>query len=132
MLDYCDTVGIKLPNDSLEFRESILNSQRADKYFKTPSLWPNPKLLELMALAQHHRVPTRLLDWTRIPYVAAYFAASSAMQNSVSWETGRELAIWALNTELVALYKNVKIISSARSNYFSSFSPIRAFHCTSS
>jgi FRG domain. len=108
---YCDTAGIKLPNDSLEFRKRILNSQRADKYFKNPSLWPNPKLFELMALAQHHRVPTRLLDWTKIPYVAAYFAASSAMQNSVSWETGRELAIWALNTKLVARYKDVKIIT---------------------
>lgn len=106
---YCDCVGIKLPNDSLEFRETILNAQRADRYFLNPSLWPNPALIEMMALAQHHRVPTRLLDWTKIPYVAAYFAASSAIHNSVLWDTTEELAIWALNTELISLYKNIKI-----------------------
>jgi hypothetical protein len=50
-------------------------------------------LLEWLALMQHHGAPTRLQDWTRSPYVAAYFAIED------STEPNGASAVWAIDIE---------------------------------
>jgi hypothetical protein len=40
-----------------------------------------PRLEPIFAIAQHHGVPTGLLDWSRNPLVAAYFAAEHITHN---------------------------------------------------
>lgn len=52
--------------------------------------WPR-QYVEVAALAQHHGVPTRLLDLTRSAHVAAYFAAQLVHQPQSEW-----IAVWAI------------------------------------
>ena len=107
----CDQVGIRIPNDSISFR-NLLSPRSQDKYYMHPALWPDPDLLEVMALAQHHGVPTRLLDWTSNPYVAVYFAASKALATLSDWPDRPNLAVWALDARPILQYKLIQLVEA--------------------
>jgi len=52
------------------------------------------------ALAQHHGIPTRLLDWSHDSRIAAYFACSNVAERDME-EAGKRLAVFALNPFLL-------------------------------
>ncbi|MGX5828273.1 FRG domain-containing protein [Mesorhizobium sp. 43Arga] len=51
------------------------------------------------AVAQHYGLPTRLLDWSRSPYVAAFFGLFDHITTHPRTDSDGFIAIWALDSE---------------------------------
>jgi len=60
-------------------------------------------MIPFIALAQHHGAPTRLLDWSTLANVAAYFAAADIARPGAVPELKKKLEIIAMHRDAVTL-----------------------------
>jgi FRG domain len=108
-----------------EFIEHVKNSMKEDSRLLSH---PPQHTNDWAGLMQHYRVPTLFLDWTCVPYIAAYFAVASLSPEH--WNS--DGAVWFFDERYVEAFTNARMYSTATINkrpdnnlrMFSSYIPV--------
>ena len=89
-LDWADKSGLKVP---INMKTRKLLHSFINHPFK--GYWPQSKFYEIIALAQHHGLPTCALDWSYNYKVALYFAVKDILNNENNKKC--DGVLWAFN-----------------------------------
>jgi hypothetical protein len=115
-VEISDSVGLRIPstNPPLRAQDYLfqLNSGNPMSIPEEGCAWLTPSVDDTSGLAQHHGVPTRLLDFTRNPLVAAYFAARS--EEAQTDDEAEQIAVWAVDASELEKQSRIRTMTCRR------------------
>lgn len=120
--DGADAAGLPYPGDhhQIKFDPSAGDSAEIMDAFFDKAPWPMPRYHGIAALAQHHGVPTCLVDWSRRAGVASYFAARIATDWArhphTNTEGAERLSVTAVDLNFLEGCSEFSVIPAARSS----------------
>ena len=106
-----------LHNYRKQIRESM-QENNIEEFKKWPS---NDNTLSAMTLAQHHGIPTRLLDFTYNPLFAAFLPPLNLLKKNIDeefWNT--DLCVWAFEERNISRnsWEKIQVPINRTSNLF--------------